>query len=214
MATATATRLKTVYVKYAVTAHDRPRSMLTFLIVGRPPVRVERHGCRPSFDSAAGRRSILDGALRAPPARDSHLPEDTPAPAAPDSPATPDDAAAGDARRERYGVWVKRWSLAGSRTDPESLDADGRATIVDAAADVDIGAEVPDQLDLPPALPDPSAAGGGPAQVDVKRELRAVHAAIAALRREVRAGFTPDTAGSDPADPASETNHQTPPAPR
>ena len=186
--------------------------MLTFLMVGRPPVRVERHGGRPSFDSAAGRRSILDGALRAPPARDSHLPEDTPAPADRGAPA--DRAAAGDARRERYGVWVKRWSLAGSRTDPDSLDAGGRrTTIVGAAADIDIGTEVPDQLDLPPALPDPSAAGG-PAQVDVERELRAVHAAIAALRREVRAGLTPDTAGSDPADPASETNQQTPPEPR
>lgn len=141
------------------------------------------------------------------------MPEDTPAPAAPDSRATP-DAAAGDARRERYGVWVKRWSLAGSRTDPDSLDAGGRrTTIVGAAADIDIGTEVPDQLDIPPALPDPSVAGG-PARVDVERDLRAVHAAIAALRREVRAGFTPDTAGSDPADPASETNHQTPPAPR
>lgn len=142
------------------------------------------------------------------------MPEDTPAPAAPDSPATP-DAAAGDARRDRYGVWVKRWSLAGSRTDPDSLDAGGRrTTIVDTAADAAIGTDVPDQLDIPPALPDPSAAAGGPAQVDVERELRAVHAAIAALRREVRAGVTPDTAGSYPADPVSETNQQTPPAPR
>lgn len=147
------------------------------------------------------------------------MPEDTPAPAAPATPAdTPaSDAADGSAPGEEYGVWVKRWSLAGSRSDPDSIDAAGRrTTVISPAAGVAIGAEGPDQLDVPPARDRTRRRGRRVRQgpVDVERELRAMHDAIAALRREARARFTPDTAGSDPADPSSETTRQTPPAPR
>lgn len=90
------------------------------------------------------------------------------------------------------GVWVKRWSLAGSRPDPDSIDATGRRATIAGPAETDfaIDAEAADTLAIPPALPDPWAAAAA------------------------RARFTPDTAGSAPADRASGTTRRTPSAPR
>lgn len=131
--------------------------------------------------------------------------------------------AASDARHERYGVWVKRWSLAGSHPDPDSIDATGRRATIAGPAETDLAldTEAADPLATPPALPDPwaAAAAGRPVPVETERdeterELRAAHVEIAKLRREVRARFTPGTAGSGPADRASGTTRRTPSAPR
>lgn len=154
------------------------------------------------------------------PARSAHLSEETPVDTGTDEPAAvqPPAPPSHGARHERYGVWVKRWSLADSHSDPDSIDATGRRATIAGPAEPDfaLDAEAADALATPPALPDPwaAAAAGRSVPVDTERELRALHVEIAKLRRESRARFTPDTAGSAPADRASGTTRRTPSAPR
>jgi hypothetical protein len=78
------------------------------------------------------------------------------------------------------GVWVKRWST--GTTDP------GPLTVVPPEEDPELDAGAPDPLDHTPLRPDPldPAATGTTLPAGIERELRAVHGAIADLRRELR----------------------------
>ncbi len=85
---------------------------------------------------------------------------------------------------------MKRWSLSASDSHPRSTDTTSREPLAADPPEPDLELEqASDPLNSPAALPAPSPAAmaGHPLPAGIERELRELHAAIADLRREVRA---------------------------